>query len=98
MEPILSEEDIKILENESYSALKTILKNGCKICGSETVEFSSNLELTEGTSRITKSWFLEIECVQCKDKYIHVMEMKTDDRNENNTTNPDDREDRHREN
>ena len=33
MKPLISEEDLKILENESYTVLKTILENGCKICG-----------------------------------------------------------------
>ena len=80
MKPLISEEDLKILENESYTVLKTILENGCKICGNQTVEFSSNIELNETVDIITKSWFLEIECLQCNDKYIHMMEMNSDDR------------------
>lgn len=98
MEMILSEEDIKILENESYRLLKEILEAGCKICGSKSVEFSSNLELNETEYKINKTWFLDIECLGCNDKYVHIMEMKTDDRNEDNATDPDNREDRHREN
>tara|TARA_R100000656_G_scaffold124008_1_gene101275 strand:+ start:1544 stop:1843 length:300 start_codon:yes stop_codon:yes gene_type:complete len=95
--PNLTKEDMDILEKETKILLTDILTKGCEVCGSALVEFSSNIEVNSYEYAINKCWFLDVECMGCNNKYIHVMEMKTDDRNEDDTTDPNNREDRNRE-
>ena len=62
------EEDIAILETETYRTLR----DGCKECGYRRVIFQTCISVEEET----KVFFLKIECPKCNVEYTDIMHMK----------------------